>query len=51
MKFSELNPFIKEKIEEAKKEIGTDANMVEICMYIYSVGLDDGAAGVKISNK
>ena len=49
MKFSELHPFIKEKIEEAKKVLGTDANMVEICMYIYGVGLDDGAAGVKIN--
>lgn len=51
MKFSELHPFIKEKIEEAKKAIGVDASWVEICMYIYGVGLDDGAAGVKISNK
>ena len=48
MTFKELEPYIREKIKEAKKELGDNANVLEICMYIYGVGLDDGAAGVKI---
>lgn len=51
MKFSELQPFIKDKIAEAKKIFGENATTIELCMYIYGVGLDDGAAGVKITNK
>ena len=49
MKFNELEPYIREKITEAKKELGDNANVIEICMCIYALGLDDGAAGVKIS--
>ena len=48
MTFKELESYIREKIKEAKKELGNDANVLEICMYIYGVGLDDGAAGVKV---
>ena len=48
MTLKELESYIREKLIEARKELGDDANVLEICMYIYGVGLDDGAAGVKI---
>ena len=48
MTIKELESYVREKITEAKKEFGDDANVLEICMYIYGVGLDDGADGVKI---
>ena len=48
MTFKEFESYIREKLTEARKELGDNANTLELCMYIYGVGLDDGAAGVKI---
>lgn len=49
MTIKELESYIREKLTEAKKELGDNANVIELCMYIYALGLDDGADGVKIS--